>query len=64
MLFLDIGAKKVKISAYGGQTRVPKDFLKAEDVPAVYQVAFSKSVAESMRGTANSRYACSLTAAP
>ena len=43
---------------------MPKDFLKAEDIAAVYQVALGKSMAKGMRGTANSRYACPLTAAP
>ncbi len=64
MLLLDIGAKKIKISAYGSQARVPEDFLKTEDVTAVYQVALGKSMSEGMRRTAYARYACSLTAAP
>ncbi len=64
MLFLDISAEKIKISAYGSQTGVSQDFLKTEDVAAVYQVAFSESVAEGMRRTANSGYACPLTATP
>ena len=64
MLFLDIGAKKIKISAYRGQARVPENFLKAEDVSAVNQVALGEGMAEGMRRTADSRYACSLTATP
>ena len=64
MLLLDIGAKKIKISAYGSQAGVPENFLKTEDVATVYQVALGKSVAEGMRGTANSRYVCPLAAAP
>ncbi len=64
MLLLDIGTKKIKISAYGGQAGVAEDFLKTEDVTAVYQVALGKSMAKGMRRTANSRYACSLTATP
>ncbi len=64
MLLLDISAKKIKISTYGSQTRVPEDFLKAEDIAAVYQVAFSESMAKGMRRTSNSRYACPLTATP
>ena len=49
MLFLDISAKKIKVSAYGSQAGVSENLLKAEDVATVYQVAFSKSVAEGMR---------------
>ena len=64
MLFLDIGAEKIKISAYGSQARVPEDFLKTEDVAAVYQVALGKGMAEGMRRTTYSRYACPLTATP
>ncbi len=63
MLFLDIGTEKVNISAYGSQAGVPENFLKTEDVSAVYQVALGKSMAKSMRRTADSRYARSLTAA-
>ena len=63
MLFLDIGAKKIKISAYGSQAGVPQDFLKAENISTVYQIAFSKGMAKGMRRTANSRYARSFTAA-
>jgi len=64
VLLLDIGTEKIKISSYGSQTGVPKDFLKTEDVAAVYQVALGKSMAKGMRGAANPRYACPLTAAP
>ena len=64
MLLLNIGAEKINVSAYGSQAGVPENFLKAEDIAAVYQVAFSESMAEGMRRTAYSRYACPLTAAP
>ena len=63
MLLLNIGAEKIKVSADGSQTRVAEDFLKTEDIATVYQIALRESVAEGMRRTANSRYACPFTAA-
>ena len=64
MLLLDIGAEKINVSAYRSQAGVPENFLKAEDIAAVYQVALGKSMAEGMRRTAYSRYACPFTATP
>lgn len=45
MLLLDISAKKIKISADGGQTGVPENLLKAEDISTVNQIALGESVA-------------------
>ena len=48
MLFLDIDGKKIQVYPYRCQTRMPQDFLQAEDIPTVEQVMLGKGVAEGM----------------
>lgn len=49
MLFLDIGAKEIKVDTHRSQAGVPQYPLKAEDITAVDQVNPGEGMPEGMR---------------